>query len=802
VTDVLTTRPAAGPSTAVLASTLISTSRTPTLTLLGNRTVVIAQGEPYDMCSGAGQAVACDPGVIATLERMGDATAAVVACADRHAIGQQPRPYVVDGLAACGLNTSVPGTHTITFTLTYGSQLSVAVKRYLVVAQSEGSCLPGQLRCLDGTCEEGVCTADAYSAFSSLAADTNSTSTLLVSTSLRPAPDSQRALAAQAQQAATPNSPPAVTLLTTPSLGRIVEVAAGYDYQVCRRGQVPTPAAPCELGATAADAEDGDLTPFILMCHQPCDGGSGGQGGVLTSDAACSVRAQARLSDHPSMSVCGFDTRQLTLGVSAPGNASLTVQLSAVGAVHRVSFMVFDRHGMASATATRLIKIVSGCSEPAPNFCSGFCSSLPCTSAAVEALAQLRPAAPRNTPPTIQLWLPRDNGVGAASSSSSEKRTFRLQYGVPGQLALAPCPMGAASEVAAPPAGCAATASDEQDGDLTLAIDLTTTCVTPTGAACATRCTAAAVAAGTCPPGIHHFRYTVRDRGGLTASALVEVVVEQLEVRTYEFQVDACSRESAAAAVQQLSAATGTQALQIARHYVPQLIDIRAVGGADAMRGAALVSVAAAPAMVLEGASAGTTARMMYPVSITLAVNLTSLSQGEAVGSLETQLQQLLAAAEDKEGDNVAMGVAMANSALGWQLAPTNTTPTPPPPATGATPLSGGSLQRRLLRQQPRGSGQQARRSIRQLTDLMASAGDLAAVVAQAADWDDQGLYSTAHLAPGPGRALLQQAGGGAAGCDPTSRADRDATRAVVWALALLDANSTCSEWLAALLPL
>lgn len=63
-----------------------------------------------------------------------------------------------------------------------------------------------------------------------------------------------------------PNTPPSLTLLTSPQLGPVVRVPLGVTYQPCAPGQVPTQAVPCELGAAAADAEGGDLSGQVLVC--------------------------------------------------------------------------------------------------------------------------------------------------------------------------------------------------------------------------------------------------------------------------------------------------------------------------------------------------------------------------------------------------------------------------------------------------------------------------------------------------------------------------------------------------------
>jgi hypothetical protein len=165
---------------------------------------------------------------------------------------------------------------------------------------------------------------------------------------LEPAPAATAVAAvAEARERLVINTPPTITLITTPVIGKVVEVRQGYDYQMCSPGQLPTVQEPCEVGALAQDAEDGELTIFITVCPTPCN--NAGQ--------PCSP--PARLIDRPPLSVCGFDTRTERVKVQQEGS-SIEVEYDTVGMVYVVTFSITDRRN-ATASVSRLIKVVEPC---------------------------------------------------------------------------------------------------------------------------------------------------------------------------------------------------------------------------------------------------------------------------------------------------------------------------------------------------------------------------------------------------------------------------------------------------------
>ena len=64
----------------------------------------------------------------------------------------------------------------------------------------------------------------------------------------------------------TPNAAPTITLVTTAAAPQTTSIKLGYSYQACASGQQPYTGAECELGATASDSQNGNLTLQVLVC--------------------------------------------------------------------------------------------------------------------------------------------------------------------------------------------------------------------------------------------------------------------------------------------------------------------------------------------------------------------------------------------------------------------------------------------------------------------------------------------------------------------------------------------------------
>ena len=65
---------------------------------------------------------------------------------------------------------------------------------------------------------------------------------------------------------ATPNAAPTITLVTTVAAPQTTSIKLGYTYGACASGQQPHAGAECELGATASDSHNGNLTSQVLVC--------------------------------------------------------------------------------------------------------------------------------------------------------------------------------------------------------------------------------------------------------------------------------------------------------------------------------------------------------------------------------------------------------------------------------------------------------------------------------------------------------------------------------------------------------
>ena len=62
------------------------------------------------------------------------------------------------------------------------------------------------------------------------------------------------------------NTAPTIALRTTAAAPATTSIKLGYNYTACAPGQQPYNGAECELGATAQDTQDGNLTSKVLVC--------------------------------------------------------------------------------------------------------------------------------------------------------------------------------------------------------------------------------------------------------------------------------------------------------------------------------------------------------------------------------------------------------------------------------------------------------------------------------------------------------------------------------------------------------
>ena len=81
------------------------------------------------------------------------------------------------------------------------------------------------------------------------------------------------------------NTAPSMSLLTTAAAPVTTSIKLGYSYTACAPNQQPAVGAECELGATAKDAQDGDLTSQVLACAPSSCTDASCIAGRLPSDA-------------------------------------------------------------------------------------------------------------------------------------------------------------------------------------------------------------------------------------------------------------------------------------------------------------------------------------------------------------------------------------------------------------------------------------------------------------------------------------------------------------------------------------
>lgn len=90
----------------------------------------------------------------------------------------------------------------------------------------------------------------------------------------------------------TPNAAPTITLITSAAAPQTTSIKLGYTYGACASGQQPHTGAECELGATASDSQNGNLTSQVLVCAP-----------TACTAAAC-VASECVLIIPPAVSKC------------------------------------------------------------------------------------------------------------------------------------------------------------------------------------------------------------------------------------------------------------------------------------------------------------------------------------------------------------------------------------------------------------------------------------------------------------------------------------------------------------------
>lgn len=427
----------------------------PSIQLVGSEVVEITGGGYAKCFEGLPVLALCDGGAVAHDSIDGDLTPYVKACG---------RNFRKEGLAGCAISgADYPGSFEVTFSVTDSNGRTATVIRTVKVLVE---CDAGEERCRDGiTCvpEGKPCEPD---------------------------------IAIEVDEAAEPLQPPPPPNVTLVGL-HVAKVPRFTAYRECMHGQAPTIELPCDMGATAHDAIDGNISAALLIC--------------------------------PPESCMPFGCHGHELwrkGINSCVNTS-----APVGTVFEVDFVVFNTNGLHSS-ATRTITIDERCASgqywcPA-NSPTGRCESTTCET--VEALvddglpsaivtdveegADAGPKIKWRTPPAKEMpfgfiygqtpW--RMSGVLSAASPIAACYNELRDYDFP---------------------FCAATAQDAIDGDVTATLRATVGSSEASSA-----CTPAVLRSGLCPPGTYHFHMSAYDRDGnigFGSSALIIEIVQGWE---------------------------------------------------------------------------------------------------------------------------------------------------------------------------------------------------------------------------------------------------------------------------------
>ncbi|KXZ53422.1 hypothetical protein GPECTOR_7g1320 [Gonium pectorale] len=310
----------------------------PELKLEGDALVaMVADGEGgYAPCTRqSGFRDLCDPGATATDAEDGNLGPLVRACG---ALFGGSDGYG-GNLAACGLNTAVPGDYVINFTVVDSGGASAWAARTLRI------CPRDEVVCDDLSCStDGVC---------SLLTGLNGGSASGLASIVSTIADS-----------------PTLNLLENDVVRGSVQLPRGRSYRLCQAGQRATAEAPCDPGIYAVSRLGANITGRVYAC--PPDA-------CFLDGIACS----------------GHEFWKKDL-------AGCVNSTAAEGSTQEIRFVVFDRWArLPRVTASRQVLIVSPCSKAGEVYCEedGKCGTVACDvrktlgggDAAVAALAALPP---------------------------------------------------------------------------------------------------------------------------------------------------------------------------------------------------------------------------------------------------------------------------------------------------------------------------------------------------------------------------------------------------------------------------
>lgn len=415
----------------------------PSIQLAGAAYVEV-ENQGYDRCSNALEISAiCDHGARAHDPEDGDLTPYIKAC------GLNFKQYGVSGCTIYG--EDYPGSYNVTFSVmdSAGHESSVTrIVRLLV------HCPAGEERCSDGmTCVlEGIpCETD-----------------------IAPAVEA-------AAEPIEPPSPPNVTVIGD----RSIKIPRFTAYDLCLQGQIPTEDYPCDLGASAVDANNGDLQDMLLACPP---------------DSCMLYGCEGHELWRKRIESC--------VNTSAP-----------VGTVFNVSFVAIDTTGAYGFDA-RSVVIGAPCKQ-GQHWCPADSTSGRCEEASCDAInavmdveddkylitdVEVEPRGPDilwRTPPREEMpfvfvfgQAPWRGAVGLVGGQRVDAKSLA------GANPLAAC-HGQLSDAFYP--DCVAKAVDSIDGDVTDTQHVYSR---------HTQCTPQVFMDGLCPPGTYYFYISAYDRDG------------------------------------------------------------------------------------------------------------------------------------------------------------------------------------------------------------------------------------------------------------------------------------------------
>lgn len=184
------------------------------------------------------------------------------------------------------------------------------------------------------------------------------------------------------------------------------------------------------------------------------------QSNPLTGACTCSLSlalqpATQVLLCPPDSCKSGACSGHLVVEKDVPACGVDTSQSTPVGTVYRLVFEVYDKGGL-SATATRVVQVITPCADGQSLCSDGQCHDVDCTVwAGLQALSGQADTPTSLEAPVLVLLPTSLTNYTALASAQPSNQTVLTAYGQPAALSLLPCASGLALT---PQAQCAAAA--------------------------------------------------------------------------------------------------------------------------------------------------------------------------------------------------------------------------------------------------------------------------------------------------------------------------------------------------------